>query len=64
MLISDILDIVEKVNTGLNARQVVRELDRDSITYDVVKRIASGKCYSDFTKDILIPKEKRSSTIP
>lgn len=62
VLIQDVIDVVHLVNQGLNAREITRTLNRTGVTYDMVKRIAQGKSYSEITKDILLPKEKRSQT--
>lgn len=64
ILVEHIYQIVELVNQGYKSPAIVDFFNTPEITTDVVKRIASGKTYSEITKSILLPKEKRPSTIP
>lgn len=62
ILKSDILMIVDKLNEGKSVKEILSEMGKPEITVDVVKKIRSGRTYTDITKDILLPREKRSST--
>lgn len=64
LLIEQIKLICEKLNQGKKIPEIVEEMNDRYVTRDVVAKIGSFRTYTEITKDILLPREKRSSTIP
>lgn len=62
LLIEQVKLICEKLNQGKTAQEIVEEMNDRYVTKDAVYKIGSFKTYTEITKDILLPREKRSST--
>lgn len=64
LLIEQIKTICEKLNQGKKIMEIVEEMNSKDVTRDAVSGISSFQTYTQITKDILLHREKRSSTIP
>ena len=62
MLISHIKLICEKLNQGMTIQEIVDLIEDRYVTKDSVSKISSFKTYTEITENILLPREKRSST--
>lgn len=64
LLISQVKEICERLNSGESVEYIAESMNDRYVTKDAIRKISGFITYKQITKDILLPREKRSSTIP